>query len=88
MSLCILRVYAKGLSVAGNSLINPVRLLKHNAEIVGIVHPENAASIRVIEKLGMVFDTRKPYFGMDCFRYVLTVDKFETWETDNREDNR
>jgi ribosomal-protein-alanine N-acetyltransferase len=53
-------------------------------EIVGIVHPENAASIRVIEKLGMVFDTRKPYFGMDCFRYVLTVDKFETWKTDNR----
>jgi ribosomal-protein-alanine N-acetyltransferase len=53
-------------------------------EIVGIVHPENAASIRVIEKLGMVFDTRKPYFGMDCFRYVLTAEKYKTWITDNR----
>ena len=48
-------------------------------EIVGIVHPENAASIRVIEKMGMTFDVRKPYFGMDCFRYVLTAEKFKTW---------
>jgi ribosomal-protein-alanine N-acetyltransferase len=53
-------------------------------EIVGIVHSENAASIRVIEKLGMAFDVRKPYFGMDCFRYVLTAEKYKTWKTDDR----
>jgi ribosomal-protein-alanine N-acetyltransferase len=40
-------------------------------EIVGIVHPENAASRRVIEKLGMCFTRRAVYFGMDCERYAL-----------------
>jgi ribosomal-protein-alanine N-acetyltransferase len=39
--------------------------------IVAIVHPENAASRRVIEKLGMQFVDRARYFGMDCCRYVL-----------------
>ena len=39
--------------------------------IVGIVHPENIASRRVLEKLGMRFTERSRYFGMDCLRYVL-----------------
>ena len=38
--------------------------------IVAIVHPENAASRRVIDKLDMSFVEQKPYFGMDCCRYV------------------
>ncbi len=45
-------------------------------EIVGIVHPENGASIRVLEKLGMLFSARKVYFGMDCLRYSLWVADF------------
>jgi ribosomal-protein-alanine N-acetyltransferase len=52
-------------------------------EIVGIVHPENAASIRVIEKLGMTYDLRKPYFGMDCFRYALTAAEYKSLKADN-----
>jgi len=40
-------------------------------EIVGIVHPENAASRRVLVKLGMSFVERKAYFGMDCERYTI-----------------
>lgn len=39
--------------------------------IVGIVHPENLASRRVLEKLGMRQTLRTNYFGMDCFRYEL-----------------
>jgi len=39
--------------------------------IVAIVHPDNAASIRVIEKLGMSFVDRSRYFGMDCLRYRI-----------------
>lgn len=46
-------------------------------EIVAIVHHQNSASIRVIEKLGMVFSQRKPYFGMDCFRYIMTGDTLQ-----------
>jgi len=39
--------------------------------IVAIVHPQNAASIRVIEKLGMTFVDRNRYFDMDCLRYAI-----------------
>ena len=40
--------------------------------IVAIVHPENKASIRVIEKLGMSLVDRTVYFGMEVFRYSTT----------------
>ncbi len=40
--------------------------------IVGIVHPDNIASQRVLEKAGMQFVERTQYFGMDCYRYVVT----------------
>jgi len=39
--------------------------------IVGIVHPENVASQRVIEKLGLSLVDRTRYFGMDCYHYML-----------------
>jgi ribosomal-protein-alanine N-acetyltransferase len=42
--------------------------------IVGIVHPQNIASQRVLEKLGMSFVERTHYFGMDCFRYTIGRD--------------
>ncbi|MCP5094505.1 MAG: GNAT family N-acetyltransferase [Chloroflexi bacterium] len=38
--------------------------------IVGIVHPGNIASQRVLEKVGMQFVEEKEYFGMACYRYV------------------
>jgi ribosomal-protein-alanine N-acetyltransferase len=40
-------------------------------QIVAIVHPENIASQRVAQKLGMNFVDRSCYFGMECFRYSL-----------------
>jgi ribosomal-protein-alanine N-acetyltransferase len=46
--------------------------------IVGIVHPENLASRRVLEKLGLNFVERKPYFGMDCLRYAVARAALET----------
>ena len=41
--------------------------------VVGIVHPDNLASQRVLEKIGMTRRERTCYFGMDCYRY--TVDR-------------
>jgi RimJ/RimL family protein N-acetyltransferase len=38
-------------------------------EIVGIVHPENIASQRVLEKVGLRFVKEAVYFGMDCYLY-------------------
>jgi ribosomal-protein-alanine N-acetyltransferase len=40
-------------------------------QVVGIVHPENMASRRVLEKLGMRLIERRQYFGMDCYRYAV-----------------
>ena len=40
-------------------------------EIVGIVHVENIASMRVLEKIGMQRTRREQYFGIDCFRYAI-----------------
>lgn len=46
-------------------------------EIVGIVHPDNIGSKRVLEKLGLQFTDRKIYFGMDCMRYSLAAAEFQ-----------
>jgi ribosomal-protein-alanine N-acetyltransferase len=39
-------------------------------EIIGIVHPENFASQKVLEKIGLKFQERTKYFGMECFKYL------------------
>ena len=39
--------------------------------IVGIVHIDNVASQRVLEKTGMRFIEAKDYFGMACYRYAI-----------------
>jgi RimJ/RimL family protein N-acetyltransferase len=39
--------------------------------IIGITHPDNHRSQRVIEKLGMTLTARTRYFGMDCYRYSI-----------------
>jgi ribosomal-protein-alanine N-acetyltransferase len=40
--------------------------------IVGVVHPENVASQRVLEKAGLSYVERANYFGMDVCRYLIT----------------
>lgn len=40
------------------------------SRIVGIVHPENAASQRVLEKTGLTRINEADYFGMHVYRYV------------------
>jgi ribosomal-protein-alanine N-acetyltransferase len=39
--------------------------------IVGIVHVENGASQRVLEKLGMERIEQREFFGMECYRYAV-----------------
>lgn len=39
--------------------------------IIGLVHPENIASQRVLEKLGLTFNNEAEYFGMSVYRYVI-----------------
>jgi ribosomal-protein-alanine N-acetyltransferase len=40
-------------------------------EIIGIVHPENVASQKVLEKIGLRFQERTEYFGMECYKYLV-----------------
>jgi ribosomal-protein-alanine N-acetyltransferase len=40
--------------------------------IVGVVHPENIASQRVLEKAGLAYVEAAHYFGMDVYRYLIT----------------
>jgi [ribosomal protein S5]-alanine N-acetyltransferase len=42
----------------------------HLETIIGLVHPQNRASIHVLEKLGLVFVDRNTYFGMEVNRYA------------------
>jgi RimJ/RimL family protein N-acetyltransferase len=39
-------------------------------EIIGIVHPKNIASHRVLEKIGLKFQEKTEYFGMECLKYL------------------
>ena len=39
--------------------------------IVGIVHTDNVASQRVLEKIGMRFMEAKEYFSMACYQYAI-----------------
>ncbi len=52
-------------------------------ELVAIIHPENRASIRVVEKLGMTFTARTVYFGMPCNRYAINRGECELWESEH-----
>lgn len=42
------------------------------AEIIGITHPDNVASQRVLQKCGMTFTAATRYFGMNCFRFAVS----------------
>jgi len=39
--------------------------------IIGLVHPDNTGSIRVLEKCGLTFVDRKPYWGLVMCRYRI-----------------
>jgi RimJ/RimL family protein N-acetyltransferase len=44
--------------------------------IVGIVHLENRASQRVLEKLAMERVEQKQFFGIECYRYAVERSSF------------
>ena len=41
--------------------------------VVGIVHPDNIASSRVLEKSDMSYTGRYHYFGMECDRFIKYI---------------
>ena len=43
--------------------------------IVAIAKPDNAASIHVLEKLGMTFQQRTSYYDIEVVEYAITADE-------------
>jgi RimJ/RimL family protein N-acetyltransferase len=50
--------------------------------IVAIAKPGNTASIHVMEKLGMHFEMRTSYYGIEVVQYEITSAEFETIDRD------
>lgn len=44
--------------------------------IIGLTHPDNIASQRVLEKSGLLFSNQAEYFGMTCYRFVMSRDQY------------
>lgn len=63
--------WGQGLAVEGAEVVLQYGFERLGLEeIVALVHPENEASQRVIEKLRMSFVEEAEYFGMKVYRYV------------------
>jgi ribosomal-protein-alanine N-acetyltransferase len=46
-------------------------------QIIALVHPENKASINVIEKCGMSWVDQKMYFGINLLRYCINLAEYQ-----------
>lgn len=55
---------------SANAAINFGRKKIGLKEIIGLTHPQNIASQRVLEKSGLSFTRSASYFGMDMYRYA------------------
>ena len=49
-------------------------------KIYAVIHPENAASQRVLKKTGMSFDRASEHYRMDLTTYTIARDEFEPSE--------
>jgi RimJ/RimL family protein N-acetyltransferase len=45
--------------------------------IVAVAKPDNAASIHVMEKLGMHYEMHTAYYGIDVVQYAITREEFK-----------
>jgi RimJ/RimL family protein N-acetyltransferase len=48
--------------------------------VIGLVHPDNIASQKVLEHSGLVFCNQARYFGWDLLRYTIDRQHFEELE--------
>jgi [ribosomal protein S5]-alanine N-acetyltransferase len=64
--------WGKGYASEAGRAVLDWGLAQHVFErLIGIVHPENTASRRVLEKLGLACQERREMWGMECLIYVL-----------------
>lgn len=67
-------VWGKGYATeAGRAALDYAFTATGLARVIAVVHPENAASIRVLEKLGMRADGVGHYYGAELVRYTFAA---------------
>ena len=65
--------WGRGLAVeVSTAVLDHVFVSLEHSEVVAVTDPPNAASIRVMEKLGMTFERRGTLNGLDTVFYRLT----------------
>ncbi len=47
--------------------------------VIGLTHPDNIPSQRVLEKVGLSFISKAHYFGMELFRYTIDRKQYEAF---------
>lgn len=45
-------------------------------KIFAVAHEENIGSWKIMEKLGMKFETKQEHYGMECVVYAISKDEF------------
>jgi ribosomal-protein-alanine N-acetyltransferase len=46
--------------------------------VVAVAKPENAASIHVMEKIGMTYEMHTSYYGIEVIQYQIARDQFQS----------
>jgi len=68
--------WGKGLATeGGQAAFRFAREKLRLSELVGITHPDNAASQNVLRKLGLTFTRVDTYFGMEVWRFAHTFEE-------------
>jgi RimJ/RimL family protein N-acetyltransferase len=53
--------------------------------ILGLVDPENVRSVRVLQKLGFIFDSMIEYRSHQAAKYLIQIDQAEYWRMNRPE---
>lgn len=46
--------------------------------VIGLTHPNNIASQKVLQKVGLTFDKKTQYFGMDLYKFIIEKHAYQT----------
>jgi len=46
--------------------------------VIGLTHPHNIASQKVLQKIGLTFNIKAQYFGMDLFKFLIDKHTYQT----------
>lgn len=74
------KFWGKGLATEAARVFLKYAFEKLKSEkIVAVARPENVASWRVMEKLGMQYDYTGKFYGRDLVHYSVTKERFSTF---------